>query len=369
MAISRKTRNREATIRSEPFDWKTGFRASWYYFWSDHLEIPAMIVEILRQRVQTRVSGLLGDLGLFDAALEALSKQSRVAKWVREVFTEKEAHDVPERALRMVEEAIELAQACEVDAATLHRLVDYVMGRSVGRQGAEIAGTMVTLYALASAVGCDADLEFEIELKRIAQPEVIDRCRRRQHEKREALASSFRCTQCGEAAASLSDNLCNRCVKKWAHMTGDLVVPVSQTAELAELKARLKRTEAQLAGCGVAALDGSAEQEAKVDDYGWSASYMEVLKIRRELEMLRARTSVTGDQTDAVRYALRDAFEQQIDRCGGVVPVRSLPDETVSETFLKVLAERGLSVTPTPSSTSPIEDFCDAQLGTVGSLR
>jgi hypothetical protein len=115
------------------------------------------------------------------------SNQARVTVWVREVFTEKEANDAAERSLRTAEEALELAQACGVDAATLHRLVDYVFSRPTGKPAQEIAGTMVTLYAMAAAIGVDAQREFEIELARINQPEVIERCRRRQHEKRAAL--------------------------------------------------------------------------------------------------------------------------------------------------------------------------------------
>ena len=114
--------------------------------------------------------------------------QPRVAAWVREVFTNAEAEDVPERALRMAEEALELAQACNVDAEILHRLVDYVFSRPVGAPEKEIAGTMVTVYALAAALGADAQAEFETELLRIQQPEVIERCRRRQHEKRAVLS-------------------------------------------------------------------------------------------------------------------------------------------------------------------------------------
>jgi hypothetical protein len=117
-----------------------------------------------------------------------MTNQSRVTAWVREVFTEKEANDAQERSLRTAEEALELAQACNVDAATLHRLVDYVFSRPVGKPAQEIAGSMVCLYATAQALGADAQREFEIELERIQQPEVIERCRRRQHEKRAVLA-------------------------------------------------------------------------------------------------------------------------------------------------------------------------------------
>lgn len=124
------------------------------------------------------------------AASDRPTNQTRVTAWVRECFTEAEAKDAPERSLRTAEEALELAQAVGVDAETLHRLVDYVFSRPVGKPEQEIAGTMVTLYAMANALGVDADAAFETELARIQTPEVMDRCRRRQHEKREALAPS-----------------------------------------------------------------------------------------------------------------------------------------------------------------------------------
>jgi hypothetical protein len=48
---------------------------------------------------------------------------------------------------------------------------------------------MVTLYAAASALGVDADAVLEVELARIQRPEIVERCRRRQAEKREALVA------------------------------------------------------------------------------------------------------------------------------------------------------------------------------------
>ena len=118
------------------------------------------------------------------------SNQSRIAIWVRSTFGDAVATDVPERALRVAEEALELTQACGLDAATLHRLVDYVFARPVGEVEQEIAGCMVTIYSAASTLGIDADAVLEAELARIHRPEIIERCRRRQVEKRAALVAT-----------------------------------------------------------------------------------------------------------------------------------------------------------------------------------
>jgi hypothetical protein len=119
-----------------------------------------------------------------------MMNQSRISAWVRKVFTEAESKNAPERSLRVVEEAVELSQACGVDSETLHRLVDYVCSRPIGEAPKEIAGCLVTVYAAAAALGVDAQEELEKEISRIHQPEVIDRVRRRQHEKRAALVAT-----------------------------------------------------------------------------------------------------------------------------------------------------------------------------------
>ena len=114
------------------------------------------------------------------------SNQDRVASWIQATLGEKSATNGPERVLRLVEEALELAQAVGVEPAALHRLVDYVYERPVGEPEGEIAGCMVTLLGAASALDVVAQTAFENELKRIWQPEVMERVRRRQAEKRAA---------------------------------------------------------------------------------------------------------------------------------------------------------------------------------------
>lgn len=135
---------------------------------------------------------------LVDAVpLDAESNQFRVTEWVREVFDEATASNAPERALRAAEEVIELTQACGVDREAVHRLVDYVFGRPVGEPAKEVAGSLVTIYAAAHALGVDAQKEFETEIMRVWEPEVIERVRRRQQEKREATVTADTCG-CGK---------------------------------------------------------------------------------------------------------------------------------------------------------------------------
>jgi len=116
-----------------------------------------------------------------------MSRQSLVAAWSRRVLGDKAAFDVRERALRVLEEAIELAQACGVDVEAAHKLVDYVFARPVGNTAQEIAGLFVTAYSCAAAIGVEADAVFSEEWERIQRPEVIRKIQRRQHEKREAV--------------------------------------------------------------------------------------------------------------------------------------------------------------------------------------
>ena len=54
-----------------------------------------------------------------------------------------------------------------------------------------------------------------------------------------------------------------------------------------ELLAQIEQLRCQLAGCGVAALGATGpELIVKQGDYGWSASYQDVLELRRRYEEL-----------------------------------------------------------------------------------
>jgi hypothetical protein len=60
-------------------------------------------------------------------------------------------------------------------------------------------------------------------------------------------------------------------------------------ARIQELEAESEQLRVQLGGCGVAAL-GWNKEPVKQGDYGWSASYQEVLNLRRKYEALSAPT-------------------------------------------------------------------------------
>jgi len=118
--------------------------------------------------------------------------QMRVKTWLLRVFVDggvysrQEVLGRRERSLRFLEEAIELVQATGLTEEEITRVVRYVMGRPTGEISQEIGGTLFTLLGLCVAEEIDAGSAIEKELSRAETPEIIQRVRNRQREKRVA---------------------------------------------------------------------------------------------------------------------------------------------------------------------------------------
>lgn len=92
--------------------------------------------------------------------------------WTRAAFGSKGATP-GERAARVVEEAIELAQVEGIDIGMIYTIADRVYSRPVGDPEDEIGGTLLCLLAYAAAIDMDAEESaFEVFGRIIAAPKV-----------------------------------------------------------------------------------------------------------------------------------------------------------------------------------------------------
>lgn len=109
-------------------------------------------------------------------------RQMVVALWCRKAFGDEVFFDRETRGERLVEEALEAAQAVGVSRERMMRLVDVVFSRPVGEIGQEIGGVGVTLLALAACAGISADDAETREVRRVLTKD-IEHFRRRNAEK------------------------------------------------------------------------------------------------------------------------------------------------------------------------------------------
>ncbi len=160
-------------------------------YWHELVALTLTSLEVNGALLNKKIAATRADVEFNGGDMRPLrTNQEEVSAWARTVFGDEVAKNVPERALRAVEEVVELAQACNVEAAAVHRLVDYVFSRPAGLPASEVAGSLVTIYALASALQVDTQRVFALELRRIWEPEVIERVRARQKEKREVTSQA-----------------------------------------------------------------------------------------------------------------------------------------------------------------------------------
>lgn len=94
-------------------------------------------------------------------------RQERVKEWAINCFGYSVANDRKERALRVLEEAIELCQSEEVALSMCLDLVRHVFRKPPGQPHHEMAGVEVTILAYAACCGFDADFAENAEVQRI----------------------------------------------------------------------------------------------------------------------------------------------------------------------------------------------------------
>ena len=94
-------------------------------------------------------------------------RQATVFAWARAAFGDVQATSLPQRGLRLLEEASEAFQACGGSRDLAHLTVDHVFDRPPGELNQELGGVGVTTIALAAAAHLSADEEEAREVARI----------------------------------------------------------------------------------------------------------------------------------------------------------------------------------------------------------
>lgn len=95
------------------------------------------------------------------------SLQTRVRNWVIGCFGQKSFESKRERSARLVEEAIELAQACGLEKDYVGKILDIVYSKPVGEVKQEVGGVAVCLLALSDSYGFFAGDALEEEVRRL----------------------------------------------------------------------------------------------------------------------------------------------------------------------------------------------------------
>lgn len=94
-------------------------------------------------------------------------RQQIVYHWGVAAFGIAHMESLPQRGIRLLEEAIEAYQATGATAETAHKLIDYIFAREPGNIAQELGGVAITLLALATTAGLSADKAETDELKRV----------------------------------------------------------------------------------------------------------------------------------------------------------------------------------------------------------
>jgi uncharacterized protein with PIN domain len=96
----------------------------------------------------------------------SFDRPSRALQWAVDTFG-RIALDAQERAMRFLEEAVELGHSLGVSHVTVQAIVHRVYGRERGDVNREVGQAQMTLECLAKAINVDADNEATKEFHRI----------------------------------------------------------------------------------------------------------------------------------------------------------------------------------------------------------
>ncbi|WP_205954377.1 hypothetical protein [Pseudoxanthomonas winnipegensis] len=121
--------------------------------------------------------------GLNGAPAPVASFQEGVSTWMQQCFIPSLYSNMTERGDRLLEEVLEMLQAHGYDRTRVATLVDYVYARPVGEPAQEVGGVMVTLAGFCWVAGLDMHAAGDAELRRITQPELMEKIRRKQEAK------------------------------------------------------------------------------------------------------------------------------------------------------------------------------------------
>lgn len=114
---------------------------------------------------------------------ERRSLYDRCERWVENALGTRILTDLQERVMRVLEEAMELAQSEGVGRAAAQRLIDRVWSRTVGDPVQESAGVEFTLRVYSRRKGFDLDMALERELERVEDPALIEKIRKKHADK------------------------------------------------------------------------------------------------------------------------------------------------------------------------------------------
>lgn len=107
-------------------------------------------------------------------------KEHLMDRWSKLVFRERHIEITPKiRALRALEEMIELAQAEDITIEELNIIRDQVYNKPKGIALHELGGVMVTIAGYASTVKFGMDEAFWMEFQRMMDPVIIEKVRHR----------------------------------------------------------------------------------------------------------------------------------------------------------------------------------------------